>query len=348
MHLDLAKVVMCYKKEFMKSLYFHKYGTAEDLEIHDVSKPSCSSNEVLVKIHAASVNDWDWVLLRGKPFVNRLLFGFLKPKVKTLGVDISGVVEFTGSNVSKFKIGDEVLGDISGYNWGGFAEYVCVKETFLELKPSKMTFEEAAAIPQAGVLGIQGFKDKTSLAKKQNILINGAGGGSGTFAIQIAKNLGLHVTGVDKSTKFETMRSLGADHVIDYTKEDFTEKVNHYDIILDFAGHHPFFHYKRALNKNGIYLLVGGSSSLIIKCLLLGPILSLFGTKKLQILPHKPNKYLGELIRLKQEGKLKVVIDRVFELQKAPQALEYFGTGEAIGKIVISMRKTAQNNTYKQ
>lgn len=320
----------------MKSIIFHTYGTADELEFKEVPKPTCSSDEVLIKIHAASVNDWDWGLLRGKPFINKLLFGFFKPKVKTLGLDISGVVEMAGSKVSKLKVGDEVLGDISGYKWGGFAEYVCVKESFLELKSPNITFQEAAAMPQAGVLAIQGFKDYMDAAKGQHILINGAGGGCGSFAIQIAKNAGLHVTGVDTSSKFDTMLSLGADEVIDYRTDDFTENEAHYDLILDFAGHHPLFHYKRALKRHGMYLLVGGSSALIIKCILLGPILSLFGTKKMSILAHVPNKYLDELIKLTQEDQLTVVIDRIFELQKVPQALEYFGTGKAKGKIVIS------------
>lgn len=320
----------------MKSILFHKYGIADELEFKEVSKPTCGSDEVLIKIHAASVNDWDWGLLRGKPFINKLLFGIFKPKVKTLGLDIAGVVELAGSKVSKFKVGDEVLGDISGYQWGGFAEYVCVKESFLELKSPNITFQEAAAIPQAGVLAIQGFKDYMNVTKGKHILINGAGGGCGTFAIQIAKNLGMQVTGVDTSSKFETMLSLGADEVIDYRKDDFTEKEAHYDIILDFAGHHPLLHYKRALTEDGMYLLVGGSSSLIIKCILLGPILSLFGSQKMTILVHETNKYLDELIKLTQEDQLTVVIDRIFELPKVPQALEYFGTGKAKGKIVIS------------
>jgi len=328
----------------MKSLIFPKYGTTSDLELNEVVKPTCSSEEVLIKIHSASVNDWDWGLLRGKPFVNRLLFGVFKPKVKTLGIDISGTVEYVGANVSKFKVDDEVFGDISNYKWGGFAEYVCVKENNVELKSPNMTFEEAAAIPQAGVLAIQGFRDKFKVNPGQQILINGAGGGCGTFAIQIAKQFGAIITGVDKGSKFDVMRTLGADNVIDYTKEDFTKNNKTFDFILDFAGHHSLLDYKHSLKENGTYLLVGGSSTLIMKCIFLGPLISLFSKKKLKILPHKPNKYLNELVKLNEEGKLKIVIDSIFTLKQLPDALEYFGSGNANGKIIISIIKTPHNN----
>lgn len=319
----------------MKSILFRKYGTSKNLEIKEVGIPTCNSKEVLVKIHAASVNDWDWCLLRGKPFINRLLFGLFKPKIKTLGIDISGIVEFVGPNTSKFKISDEVFGDLSGANWGGFAEYVCVNEKCLEIKPPKMTFAEAAAIPQAGVLAIQGFIDEWTVEGGQQVLINGAGGGSGTFAIQIAKTYGAVVTGVDKAMKFETMRNVGADIVIDYEKDDFTKNGLKYDYILDFAGYNPLLAYKRSLTVNGKYLLVGGSSSLIIKCILLGPLISLVSKKKMKILAHQPNKYLSKIIELFDEGKLNPILDSTYPLDKVPDALKYFGNGKVKGKIVI-------------
>jgi NADPH:quinone reductase-like Zn-dependent oxidoreductase len=324
----------------MKSIIFQKYGTTNDLELDEVVKPACKSDEVLIKIHATSINDWDWGLLRGKPFINRLLFGVFHPKVKTLGIDISGTIEFAGAKTTKFKIGDEVFGDISSYKWGGFAEYVCVKENFIELKSPKMTFEEAAAMPQAGVLAIQGFLDSIKINPGQHILINGAGGGCGTFAIQIAKQLGAIITAVDKGSKIDVMLKLGADKVIDYSKEDFTKNIQTYDFILDFAGHHALLDYNRSLKENGTYLLVGGASGLIMKCIFFGSIISFFTKKRMTILQHEPNKYLKELIKLYEEGKLKIVIDRTFSLDQVSEALAYFGHGNAKGKIIISISKT--------
>lgn len=320
----------------MKSLIFRKYGTTNDLEVKDVAMPTCTNNEVLIKIHAASVNDWDWGLLRGQPLINKILFGIFRPNVKTLGVDISGTIEFAGTNTSRFKKGDEVLGDISAYKWGGFAEYVCVKEDLVELKPPKMSFEEAAAIPQAGVLAIQSFHDIIKIQPGQHLLINGAGGGCGTIAIQIAKQLGAIVTGVDKSSKLNTIRELGADHVIDYTKEDFTKNIQTYDFILDFSGHHPLLDYRRSLKEKGIYILVGGASNLILKCMFFGPIISSLGSKKFKILQHKPNKYLDKLCSIYEEGNLKIIIDKTFPLDQAPEALDYFGSGMAKGKVIIN------------
>ncbi|MFT4831144.1 MAG: NADPH:quinone reductase-like Zn-dependent oxidoreductase [Psychroserpens sp.] len=326
----------------MKAIVFSTYGTPEDLELKEVEKPTPRDNEILVKIHASSINDWDWALLRGKPFVNRLAFGLFKPKkLKTLGIDISGTVESLGKNVTKFRVGDEVFGDLSNRGFGGFAEYVCVEEMGLELKPSKMTFEEAAAIPQAGVLAIQGLIDKINIRPGHHVLINGAGGGSGTFAIQLAKHLGATVTGVDKASKFDTMRSLGADHVIDYTTEDFTQNGEVYDLILDFAGHHPLLDYKRALNKKGKYILVGGATSLIINCLLLGTFISFLGSKKFKILAHEPNKHLSKISALYEAGTLRPIIDRILPLRQVPQALHYFGEGLCNGKIIISMANDA-------
>lgn len=290
-----------------------------------------------MRIHAASVNDWDWGLLRGKPLVNRLLFGLLKPKVKTLGIDIAGTVAAVGRNVSRFQIGDEVWSDISDKGWGGFAEYVCVSERGLESKPPSLSFAEAAATPQAGVLAIQSFLDKMDVKPGQHVLINGAGGGSGTFAIQIAKMRGARVTGVDKFSKFDSMRSLGADQVVDYVQEDFTQNRGAYDFILDFCGRHPLLHYRRALKENGRYLMVGGASGLILKMLLLAPFLSLLSARKLQIMPHEANKHLAKLRDMFERGQLKVVIDSTFPLEQVPRALEHFGSGMANGKIVIAV-----------
>jgi NADPH:quinone reductase-like Zn-dependent oxidoreductase len=265
----------------MNAIVYEKYGPPDVLELREVEKPIPKDNEVLVEVHAASVNDWDWGLLRGKPLMNRLVVsGLLKPKIKILGGDIAGRVEAVGRNVSRFEPGDEVFGDLSGCGFGGFAEYVCARESALALKSSSMTFEKAAAIPQAAVLALQGLRDKGEIQPEQKVLINGAGGGAGTFAVQIAKSFGAEVTGVDSTRKLDIMRSIGADHVIDYTQEDFTKTGLRYDWILDFAGYHSIIDYNRALNPRGIDVMVGGSAATFLQTLFLGPLISTIRHKK--------------------------------------------------------------------
>jgi NADPH:quinone reductase-like Zn-dependent oxidoreductase len=321
----------------MKAIVYKKYGPPDVLQLKEVEKPTPKGNEVLIKVHTASVNDWDWGLLRGKPFVNRLLFGLLKPKTKILGCDIAGQVEAVGRNVKQFKPGDEVFGDLSGCGFGGFAEYVCARENALVLKPASMTFEEVAAVPQAGVLALQGLRDKGQIQPGQKVLINGAGGGAGTFAVQIAKSFGAEVTGVDSTKKLDMVRSIGADHVIDYTQEDFTKNGQRYDLILDFAAHHLIFDYKRALSPKGIYVMVGGSMARIFQAMFLGPLISMTTSKKMGILAHKPNKDLAFLKELFEAGKVKPVIDRRYPLSEVAEALRYFGEGHRQGKLVITV-----------
>jgi len=320
----------------MKAAIYKKYGPPEVLKIEKVEKPTPNDNEVLVKVHAASVNDWDWGLLRGKPFVNRLLFGLLKPK-KILGGDIAGRVEAVGRNTKQFQPGDEVFGDLSGCGFGGFAEYVCARENALVLKPASMTFEEVAAVPQAAVLALQGLRDKGQIQPGQKVLINGAGGGAGTFAVQIAKSFGAEVTGVDSTRKLDIMRSIGADHVIDYTQEDFTKNEQRYDLILDFAAHHSIFDYNRALSPKGIYVMVGGSTAAAFQAIFLGPLISMTTSKKMGLLMHKPNKDLAFMKELLEAGKVKPVIDKRYPLSEVPEALRYFGKGHARGKVVITV-----------
>jgi len=326
----------------MKAIVYEKYGPPDVLHLKEVEKPTPKDNEVLIKVHAASVNSWDWGLLRGKPFVNRLMFGLLKPKIKILGVDIAGRVEAVGRNVKQFQPGDEVFGDISGCGWGGFAEYVCARENALALKPASMTFEEAAAVPQAAVLALQGLRDKRQIQPGQKVLINGAGGGAGTFAVQIAKSFGAEVTGVDSTSKLDMMRSIGADQVIDYTQEDFTKSEQRYDFILDFAAHHSIFDYKRALSPKGIYVMVGGSMARIFQAVFLGPLISMTGSKKMGILAHKPNKDLDFMKELFEAGKVVPVIDRRYPLSEVAEALRYFGEGHAKGKVVITLEHNNQ------
>jgi NADPH:quinone reductase-like Zn-dependent oxidoreductase len=321
----------------MKAIVYEKYGSPDVLELKEVETPTPKDNEVLVRVHASSVNDWDWGLLRGKPFINRLLFGLQKPKYKILGCDIAGRIEAVGGNVDQFQPGDEVFGDLCGCGFGAFAEFVCARENALALKQASMTFEEAAAVPQAAVLALQGLRDKGQIQPGQKVLINGAGGGAGTFAVQIAKSFGAEVTGVDSTRKLNMVRSIGADQVIDYTREDFTKNGQHYDLILDLAAYHSIFDYKRALSPKGIYVMVGGSSARIFQVMLLGPWISMTGSKKMGILAAQPNKGLDFMNELFGAGKVVPVIDRRYPLSEVAEALRYFGEGHVQGKIVITM-----------
>ena len=294
----------------MKAIVYHKYGSPDVLNLEEVQKPTPSDDEVLVKVHAASVNSSDWELLRGTPFANRVLSGLLKPtRIKILGADIAGRVEAVGRNVKLFQPVDEVFGDISGCGWGGFAEYVCARENALTPKPASMTFDEAAAVPQAAVLALQGLRYKGQIQPGQKVLINGGGGGAGTFAVQIAKSFGAEVTGVDSTSKLDMMRSIGADQVMDYTQEDFTQNRQSYDRIVDMAAHHSTFDYKRALSPKGIYGVIGGSQLRILQTVLLGSWISLIGSKKMGLVLHKPNKDLAFMIELFEAGKVVPVID---------------------------------------
>lgn len=322
----------------MKAIVYHKYGLPDVLKLEEVAKPIPRDNEVLIKVYAASVNDWDWGLLRGVPFVNRLMAGFPKPKkIKILGCDIAGRVEVVGKNVKQFKPDDEVFGDISECGFGGFAEYVCARENVLTLKPSSMTFEQAAALPQAGVLALTGLRDKGHIQSGQKVLINGASGGAGSYAVQMAKTFGAEVTGVCRTNKLEFVRSIGADHVIDFTQEDFTKNGQRYDLILDLMGFHSIFDYKRALSPKGIYVMVGGSSALVNQILFLGSWISMFGSKKMGLLLLKQNMDLAFLIELFETGKVVPVIDRRYPLSEVAEALRYFGEGHKKGKVVITL-----------
>lgn len=316
-------------------MVYHKYGTTDVLHLEELEMPVVKPNEVLVKIHAVSINSWDWDLLRGKPFLNRL-GGFFKPKYKILGADIAGRVEAVGNEVKHLSVGDEVFGDISWCGWGGFAEYVSVNAEALTLKPASMTFEEAAAIPQAGVLALQGLRDKGQIHEAKKVLINGAGGGVGTFALQMAKLFGAEVTCVDSKKKLDTLKSIGADHVIDYKEVDFTKNGELYDLILDVVGTQSIFDYKRALNPKGTYVMIGGSTLLIMQLLLLGPRIYKTEGKKMAILIHKPNKkdqnYLSELF---VAGKLVPVIDRSYSLSQVEEAIRFLGEGHAKGKVIV-------------
>jgi NADPH:quinone reductase-like Zn-dependent oxidoreductase len=319
----------------MQAIVFAKYGTPDVLELKEVDKPVPRDDEVLIKVHAVSINDWDWGLLQGD-FINRLLNGLLKPTRKILGSDIAGRIESVGKNVARFQPGDEVFGDLSG-EWGGFAEYVCARETALALKPASMTFGQAAAIPQAAMLAVQGLRDKGQIRAGQKLLLNGAGGGVGTFALQIARLYGVEVTCVDSSGKLDMLRSMGADHVIDYTREDFTRNGRRYDLILDVKTNRSIFDYLRALSPEGVYVTVGGSMARLLQALFLWPLISTISKKSLRIVTLKPNKDLDYMNELFEAGKIEPVIDGHYELADAPEALRYFAAGKHKGKIVITV-----------
>lgn len=326
----------------MKAVVFRKYGSPDALQLEEVEKPVPKDDEVLIEVHASSVNDWDWQMLRGIPFVNRMMAGLFKPsKIMILGCDVSGRVEAVGKNVTKFKPGDEVLGDISQHRFGGFAEYVCAGDKSLRLKPEGMSFEQAAALPQAAALAVQGFRDITAIKPGQKILINGAGGGAGSFAVQIAKALGAEVTGVDSTVKLESMSQNGADHVMDYTKEEFTENGERYDLIQDNAAHHSFFHSRRSLNSGGTYAMLGGPNSRIFQMMLLGPLTSMFGSKKMGLMILKQNKNTDFYLELFKAGKVAPLIDKTYPLSETVEAFRYFGKSLQCGKIVISVKDAA-------
>jgi NADPH:quinone reductase-like Zn-dependent oxidoreductase len=320
----------------MKAIVYEEYGPPQVLQLKEVEKPTPKENEILVKVHAASVNYIDYQILRGESLFLRLTTGgLLKPKHKILGDDIAGRVEAVGRNVKQFQAGDEVFGIC---NTGGFAEYRCVPEDYFVLKPANMSFKEAAAIPEAAIPALLGLRDKGQIQSGQKVLINGASGGVGTFAVQIAKSFGADVTGVCSTRKMDMVRSIGADHVIDYTQEDFSESGVRYDLILAAGGNRSIFDYKGALSPEGIYVCVGGSASQYFQAMFLGPLLSVMGGKKMGTVFAPPTqKDYAFLIELFEAGKLVPVIDRHYPLNEVAEALRYYGEGHSQGKIVINI-----------
>ena len=325
----------------MKAIVYTEYGPPDVLQLKEVGKPSPNDNEVLIKVHAASVNPLDWHLLRATPFLVRLTEGLLKPKKEILGADVAGRVEEVGKNVKQFQTGDEVLGDFFVDVLGGFAEYVCVPEdAALIKKPTNLTFEEAAAVPVAAVTALQGLRDKGQIQPGQKVLINGASGGVGTFAVQIAKSFGAEVTGVCSTRNLDMVRSIGADHVIDYTQEDFTQNGQRYDLIADAVGNRSVSDYGRALSPKGICVIIGYSSPvLLFQHLFQGPWISMIGSKKIGLMGTvKPNKkdlvFMKELL---EAGKVVPVIDRRYPLSEVAEAIRYLEGGHAQGKVVITV-----------
>ncbi len=318
----------------MKAIVYTKYGPPDVLEFKEVEKPLPKEDEVLIKVLAASVVYSDWAFVRGEPFLSRLYQGLLKPKNTILGADIAGRVEAVGKNVQQFQPGDEVFGDISACGWGGFAEYVSALENALALKPASTTFEEAAAVPQAAVVALQGLRDKGKIQQGQKVLINGASGGIGTFAVQIAKSFGAEVTGVCSTRKLDMVRSIGADHVIDYTQDDFTQNGRRYDLIIDIVANRPVSDYMRALSPKGDYVAIAFNPA----SLFLGSLISKTGGKKASSLSHKPSaKDLVFMKGLLEAGKVVPIIDRRYPLSEVAEAVRYYGEGHPQGKVVIAV-----------
>jgi NADPH:quinone reductase-like Zn-dependent oxidoreductase len=322
----------------MEAIVYSEFGSTENFKLQEVEKPGPKDNEVLIKIHAASINSWDWDMVCGRPLLYRLLFGLFKPKYNIIGCDVAGTVEATGKNVSHLKVGDEVFGDVSPCGFGAFAEYVCASENLIALKPINASFEEAAAIPQGAVLALQSLNHKADLKPGNHILINGAGGCMGPFVLQLAKLKGVTVTCVDAALKLNMLSTLGADHVIDYMQEDFTKNGKLYDLIIEPVANRSIFEYKNSLAPNGNYVIVGGKVRRIFQTLFVGSLISMFTNRKMRILAHRPNTNdLYVLKELFEAGKLKSIIDKTFPLHEIPKALQYYGSGNAIGKVVITV-----------
>jgi NADPH:quinone reductase-like Zn-dependent oxidoreductase len=323
----------------MKAILHTKYGPPDVLQLSEVEKPVPGDDEVLIKVHAASVNTADCYILKGEPFLVRIIDGgILKPKYNIPGSDIAGQVEAIGRNVKQFQLGDEVFGNLSNYGRGGFAEYVCAPENALALKPDNISFDEAAAVPLAAVTALQGIRDIGKIRPGQKVLINGASGGVGTFALQLAKFFGAEVTAVTSTNKVEMANSIGADHVIDYTQEDFTQSGQLYDLIIAVNGYHSIFDYKRALSSRGMYIMIGGSLPQMFQAMLIGPCISMTGSKKIGTVSLRPNQedlvFMKELL---EAGKVVPVIDRRYLLNEVPDALKYLEEGHALGKVVITV-----------
>jgi NADPH:quinone reductase-like Zn-dependent oxidoreductase len=317
----------------VKAISRNRYCRPEELELIELDKPVPKTGEVLVRLHSTALNASDVELLTGRPAYSRV-FGLFKPRFAILGSDIAGVVDAVGPNVERFSPGDAVYGDIFE-TFGALAEWVCAPEDKLRSKPAAMSFDEAAALPQSGTIALQALQDKADVKPGQKVLINGAAGGGGSFAIQIAKALGAEVTAVDSAEKQEVMRALGADSVLDYAQDDCTRADDRYDAILDLVGHHSVLDFRRILAPRGRYYLVGGPMGLVLGTLTLGSLLSLFSGKKMRLLALKTNQGLSDLEEKIASGRIAPHIDRIFPLERSPEALRYLADGHAKGKVII-------------
>lgn len=322
----------------MKAIVYTEYGSPEVLRLEEVEKPTPNADEVLVKVHAVSLTTGDRYLMRGTPFLLRMESGLRRPKKHILGMDIAGTIEAVGANITQFKVGDAVYADNTKY-LGGLAEYVCASPHTMALKPAQFSFEEISTIPSAAITALQGLRDYGALRAGQSVLIVGASGGVGTYAVQIAKALGAAVTAVCSTRHVERALALGADEVIDYTKEDFTRSGKHYDLVFAVNGFRSLGDYGRVLNPEGIYVAAGGTMSQIFGAILLGPVISRFSRKKMRSMGTvKPNSadlvYMNNLL---EQGKVKAVVDRCYPLSETAEAMRFFESGRVQGRVVVSV-----------
>lgn len=319
----------------MKAYSIPKYGPPERLKLIDIPRPQPIGHEVLVKIHTTAINDYDWSMVRGRPFIYRFMFGLFKPNRSIPGMELAGTVVAVGDRCTTLQVGDHVYGDISDYGFGSFAEYICIHEQALVQKPSTLSFEEAASISHAFNLAVQGLRDKGQLQQGNKVLINGAGGGVGTFAFQIAKMYACEITGVDTGHKLHSLNKMGFDHVIDYKESNFTKLGNRYDLILDAKSSRSAWAYARALNPSGRYVTVGGRLTTLLMLLTWMPWFTLFSTKRFHIVSLKANKDLSWFHELWTAQKIFTVIDGPYTLQELPSAVRRFGEGKHHGKVVV-------------
>jgi NADPH:quinone reductase-like Zn-dependent oxidoreductase len=324
----------------MKAIVREQYGSPDVLELKDIDKPVAKDDEVLVRVLAAGVNMADVDYMRGRPSVARVVTGLRTPKIRALGVDVAGRVESVGKSVKRLQPGDEVWGDLTEYGYGAFAEYASAREDAFALKPARMTFEEAATVPQAAVMALQGLRGRRRIQPGHHVLVNGGGGGVGTFAVQMAKSLGAEVTGVDSARKLDMMRSIGADHVVDYAQEDFTRGRQRYDWILDVAAYHSVFDCRRALRPKGSYVVVPDSPGRMFQVMFLGPLISMVDSRRMGMLMWKPfeTEDIAHVKELIESGNVTPIIDRQYELSEVPEALRYLDAGHARGKLVITVQ----------
>jgi NADPH:quinone reductase-like Zn-dependent oxidoreductase len=322
----------------MRAVVYREYGGPDVLAVEEIATPAPAPDEVLIRVHATSINDFDWHLLTGRPLINRI-GGLRTPKHLVLGADVAGTVEALGRDVTGLRVGDAVVGDLSPFGFGGFAEYACAPASALAPKPASLTFEQAAAVPQAGGLAMTALRWRLPITAGQAVLVNGAGGGVGTFAIQIAASFGAEITGVDAAHKLDAVRAAGAHHVIDYAEQDFTETGLTYDLIIDVAAHHSMARYRRTLRPGGVCSLIGGSYGRIVMVMSVGQAASRVGGRRVGVPIWRPNDP-GEtafLSGLLEDGSVVPVIDSVVPLDGVPDAFRRFGAQQHSGKIIVTM-----------
>ena len=319
----------------MRAMVYRRYGGPDNLRLEQIPQPSPRDDEVLIRVAATSLNYWDFELLRGTA-TNRLMGAPLRPRYSVLGADVAGVVEAVGAKVSRLMVGDEVFGDLSFSGWGGLAEYTCAREGALAPKPPEMSFVAAASVPQAGALALRGMNAAGEIASGASVLITGAAGGVGSFAVQMAKAKGAEVTGVDRGDKLDAARAAGADHVIDYTREDFTQGSRRYDAVIDVAMYRSTLAVRRVLNPGGRHVVLGGSTPLVMQTMVLLPWLRLAGSRRTRFVLYTPKiDDLTALSELATAGVFRPVIDRRYPLQETAEAMRYLGSGNVQGKLVI-------------